>query len=162
MFSSKKDTKGRMANSGTTLLARSVEVLGDVKFAGHLEVEGKVVGNIYAEEGVDARVRILDNGVVEGEIQAPNIVINGHVTGDVRATKHLELAAHAVVNGNVYYQIIEMVKGAEVNGNLVHIQDVEKKRESLKDRAAAQPDSTGSLSGKSGSDSSKAVPETAK
>lgn len=139
MFGGNKESKGRMATTGTTLLARSVEILGDVKFAGHLEVEGKVVGNIYAEAGSDARVRVLNKGVVEGEIQAPNIVINGHVTGDVRATKHLELAANAVVNGNVYYHVIEMVKGAQVNGKLVYTQEQDKKRGYPDDRAATQP-----------------------
>ncbi len=116
-------SKTKAATSGTTLLARSVEVQGNIKFAGHLEVEGKVVGDIYADEASDARVRVLENGTVEGEIRAPNVVINGQITGDVYATKHLELAAHAVVNGNVHYCVVEMVKGAQVNGNLMHITD---------------------------------------
>jgi cytoskeletal protein CcmA (bactofilin family) len=123
MFGGKKDKVGATA-AGTTLLASSVQIMGDVKFDGHLEVEGKVVGDILAEEGGNARVRILEKGVVEGEVRAPNVVINGHVTGDVHASKHLELAAHAVVNGNVHYQVIEMVKGAQVNGNLMHVDDV--------------------------------------
>ena len=41
--------------------------------------------------------------------------------GDVRSANHLELAAKAVVIGNVYYNLIEMVMGSEVNGNLMHI-----------------------------------------
>src|SRR5690606_28481521 len=101
---------------------------GDIKFDGHLEVEGTVTGNILADEATNARVRVLERGVVKGEVRAPYVVINGHVTGDVHATKHLELAAHAVVNGNVHYQVIEMVKGAQVNGNLVHIDDVPGKK----------------------------------
>lgn len=124
MFGGKSDKSNRSVGKSTTLLARSVEVLGNVKFDGHLEVEGKVVGDIYAEEGSDARVRVLEKGVVEGDVRAPNVVINGHITGDVYATKHLELAAHAVVNGNVHYQVIEMVKGAQVNGNLMHVNDL--------------------------------------
>lgn len=126
MFGGKKDKVSRGATGGTTLLARSAEIHGDVRFAGHLEVEGRIVGNVDAEDGTDARVRVLDKGIVEGEIRAPNVVINGQVTGDVRATQHLELAANAVVNGNVYYQVIEMVKGAQVNGNLVHVNDAGK------------------------------------
>jgi cytoskeletal protein CcmA (bactofilin family) len=117
------DKASRSAGNGTTLLARSIEVTGDIRFEGHLEVEGRVVGDIYAREGSNARVRVLENGVVEGHIHAPNVVINGQVIGDVHATKHLELAAHAVVNGNVHYQVVEMVKGAQVNGNLMHVSD---------------------------------------
>ena len=120
MFGSKsKDNV--FASGGTTLLARSVEIVGDIKFGGNLEVEGTVTGNIYAQSETDARVRIMEKGQVNGEISAPKIIINGFVTGDVYSTKHIELAANAVVNGNVHYNVIEMVKGAEVNGNLVHL-----------------------------------------
>ena len=121
MFGGKKDKDNIFANGGTTLLARSVEIIGDIKFGGNLEVEGIVTGNIYAQSETDARVRIMEKGEVKGEINAPKIVINGQVTGDVYSTKHIELAANAVVNGNVHYNVIEMVKGAEVNGNLVHV-----------------------------------------
>ena len=41
--------------------------------------------------------------------------------GDVRSSSHIELAAKAVVLGSVYYNLIEMVMGSEVNGNLMHI-----------------------------------------
>lgn len=117
----KKNSNHRSASGGITLLATSVEVTGDIHFSGDLEVEGTVNGNVSADEQSDARIRLMEKGKVNGDIHAPRIVINGHVTGDVYATEHLELAANAVVNGNVHYCVIEMVKGAEVNGSLVHI-----------------------------------------
>ena len=36
------------------------------------------------------------------------------------AKQHIELAANARITGNVYYRLIEMAMGAEVNGSLVH------------------------------------------
>ena len=83
-------------------------------------VEGKITGNITCEEGSEAKLQLLDSGVVCGEIRVPTVVINGRVEGDVYASEHIELAAQAVVDGNVHYQLIEMVKGAQVNGNLVY------------------------------------------
>jgi cytoskeletal protein CcmA (bactofilin family) len=83
-------------------------------------IEGRVKGNVYCNDGVDAHARVLEKGVVEGEIRVPTLVINGTVNGDVYSDKHIELAAKAVVNGNVHYAMIEMVKGAKVNGNLVY------------------------------------------
>ena len=59
--------------------------------------------------------------MVEGEICVPSAIVNGLVQGDVRSTNHIELAAKATVVGNVYYNLIEMVMGSEVNGNLMHI-----------------------------------------
>ena len=54
-------------------------------------------------------------------VSCPSAVVNGLVQGDVRSATHIELAAKAVVVGNVYYNLIEMVMGSEVNGNLMHI-----------------------------------------
>ena len=57
---------------------------------------------------------------MQGEIKVPSVIINGLVEGDVHSTQHLELAAKARVIGNVYYHLIEMVMGSEVNGSLCH------------------------------------------
>ncbi len=115
----KKDKSAGFVSGSTTLISGTTELLGDVKFTGNLEVEGRIRGNIYAEEGTDARVRIMEKGLVEGEICAPTVIINGTVQGDVHSSKHVELAAKATVTGNVNYNMIEMVMGAQVNGNLV-------------------------------------------
>lgn len=104
-----------------TLVSRTTEIVGDIHFSGELIIEGKVKGNIYAEDDSEAVVRVAENGAVEGELCVPSAIINGLVQGDVRSAIHLELAAKAVVVGNVYYNLIEMVMGSEVNGNLMHI-----------------------------------------
>ncbi|MCH7815132.1 MAG: polymer-forming cytoskeletal protein [Proteobacteria bacterium] len=104
-----------------TLVSRTTEIVGDIHFSGELIIEGKVKGNIYAEDDSEAIVRVAENGAVEGELCVPSAIINGLVQGDVRSAIHLELAAKAVVVGNVYYNLIEMVMGSEVNGNLMHI-----------------------------------------
>lgn len=120
MFGS-PDNKLKSHGPANTLVSRSTEIVGDVHFSGELIIEGKVKGNIYAEDDSDALIRIAEKGSVEGEICVPSVIINGLVQGDVRSTKHIELAAKAVVVGNVYYHLIEMVMGSEVNGNLLHI-----------------------------------------
>ena len=104
----------------TTLVSKATEITGDVHFSGVLEVEGKVRGNIYADEDSSAEVRIRESGLVQGEIKVPSVIVNGLVEGDVHASQHLELAAKARVVGNVYYHMIEMVMGSEVNGSLCH------------------------------------------
>ncbi len=117
-----KEKTTTMASSGsnhTTLIARQTEVSGDLHFRGNLVVEGTVNGNVSAHSDSDARLQIVDGGKVEGEIRVPHVVINGNVKGDVYAVRHLELSAKAMVEGNVHYKLIEMVKGAQVNGSLV-------------------------------------------
>lgn len=121
MFSKKKDTP--FANGGHTLFDNALEIVGDVRFGGTLDIEGRVRGNVVADSSSDALVRVRSRGEVSGEIRAPKIIINGRVNGDVHCGKHLELAANAVVNGDVYYKVIEMVKGAAVNGKLMLLTD---------------------------------------
>lgn len=116
-----KDTKSPKSSS-TTLIARDTELFGDIKFSGNLEIEGHIVGNITANPGSEAAVRILENGQVEGDIHVPKVVINGDVKGNVHAT-NLELAAKAKIEGDVHYESLEMVKGSQVNGSLVYAEN---------------------------------------
>jgi cytoskeletal protein CcmA (bactofilin family) len=115
-----KEKGGFGTSSATTLISRDTEIVGDIKFSGNLDIEGVVRGNIIAQSGKEAVVRVVDKGRVEGEIRAPSVIVNGEIVGDVYSTKHLELASKARVQGNVNYTLVEMAIGAEVNGGLKH------------------------------------------
>ncbi len=103
----------------TTLVSRSTSLHGDLRFSGKLEIEGQVFGNVVGSEDAVASVRILPEGRVEGEIRAPTVIISGTVVGDIVSTERVELHRGALVEGNIYYQVIEMASGAQVNGGLV-------------------------------------------
>lgn len=107
-----------------TLIGSNTEIHGDVIFKGGLHVDGLVKGNVISEEsGPGSVLTLSERGTIEGEVKVPNVVVNGKVIGDVHALEHIELAAQARVHGNVYYSLIEMAMGAEVNGNLLHRTD---------------------------------------
>ncbi|WP_111497954.1 MULTISPECIES: bactofilin family protein [Marinobacter] len=122
MLGSNKKQKSRKPATGhfDTLISSKTTVAGDVEFSGGLHVDGRVRGKVIAEEGADAILRISQIGAVDGDIVAPHVIINGTVNGDVYASEHLELAEKASITGNVYYSLIQMAMGAEVNGSLVH------------------------------------------
>lgn len=103
-----------------SLIGRQTEVQGNFYFSGGLHVDGTVQGNVSSEDDSGSVLTVSEHGTIEGEVNVPNIVLNGVVVGDVHVTNHIELAANARVTGNVYYSTIEMAMGAEVNGNLVH------------------------------------------
>ena len=103
-----------------SLIGRHTETLGDLRFSGGLHVDGTVKGNVYADDDSGAVLTLSEHGTVEGEVRVPNVVLNGTVIGDVHARDQIELAANARITGNVYYRLIEMAMGAEVNGSLVH------------------------------------------
>lgn len=111
--------KARNTAGAQTLIAANSRVVGDIHFTGGLHVQGHVQGNLLAgPEGGD--LVIGEGGLVEGEIHAPHVVINGEVRGDVFASDRLELAARAVVTGNVHYRLVEIVIGARIDGVMRH------------------------------------------
>ena len=60
------------------------------------------------------------DGTVEGGVTVPYVIVNGIVQGDVVATQRVELGPTARIIGNIYYNLIRMAIGAEINGKLVH------------------------------------------
>ena len=103
-----------------TLVGSNSEVNGDVYFAGGCHIDGTVKGSVSADPESSSALSISEDGNVEGGVTVPYVVLNGIVRGDVFASQRVELGATARVIGNVYYNLIEMAIGAEINGKLVH------------------------------------------
>jgi cytoskeletal protein CcmA (bactofilin family) len=103
-----------------TLIGRTTRIKGDVTFSGGCHLDGQVLGNVRAESGTTSVLSVSEHGVIEGSVDAPHVVLNGTVTGDIRARERVELGAKARINGNVHYGVIEMAIGAAINGKLVH------------------------------------------
>lgn len=103
-----------------TLVGRNTELTGDVHFKGGLHVDGRVTGNVMAGDDPEAVVSVSEHGTIEGEVRVPVVVVDGRIIGDVYASERVELAPNARVSGNVYYHLLEMAAGAEVNGKLMH------------------------------------------
>lgn len=103
-----------------TLIGAGTRIIGDVQFSGGFHVDGHVKGNVDAPPESGATLSVSDAGVVEGSVAVPNVILNGTVKGDILAHDRVELGATARVTGNVYYGLIEMEMGAEINGKLIH------------------------------------------
>ena len=106
-----------------TVIGQQTQISGDLHFSGGLHIDGHIKGNVIANEGTESVLTVSEHGRIEGDVRVPNVFLNGSVTGDVRCEERIELAAKAKVNGDVYYNLIEMVMGAEVNGSLLHQTD---------------------------------------
>jgi cytoskeletal protein CcmA (bactofilin family) len=111
-----------------TVVGTGTNISGNLVFAGGLHVDGVITGDVHADGGESSALTLSEGGTIEGEIRVPNIVINGTVIGDVYGTNRVELAPNARVTGTVYYHLLEMAMGAEVNGRLVHTNEDEPRR----------------------------------
>jgi cytoskeletal protein CcmA (bactofilin family) len=103
-----------------TLIGSNTRISGDLHFTGGCHIDGAVNGNVSADPESHAALSISEDGQVDGGVSVPYVVLNGIVRGDVYANQRVELGATARVIGNVYYNLIEMAIGAEINGKLVH------------------------------------------
>jgi len=106
-----------------TLVGPNSRITGDLFFEGGCHIDGTVKGNVSADSASNSALSISENAIVEGGVTVPFVVLNGIVRGDVFANQRVELGPTARVIGNVYYNLIEMAIGAEINGKLAHQPD---------------------------------------
>ena len=106
-----------------TLVGINSRVNGDLFFEGGCHVDGTVKGNITPDPDSNSALSISEDALVEGGVAVPFVMLNGIVRGDVFANQRVELGPTARVIGNVYYNLIEMAIGAEINGKLIHQPD---------------------------------------
>ncbi|MDX1404216.1 MAG: polymer-forming cytoskeletal protein [Woeseiaceae bacterium] len=103
-----------------SLVGANSKVNGDLNFEGGCHINGVVKGNVSADPESVSWLSISEDGTVEGGVAVPYVELHGIVRGDVYANQRVELGPTARVIGNVYYNLIEMAIGAEINGKLVH------------------------------------------
>ena len=109
----------------STVVGQGTVITGDVGFSGGLHLDGSIKGNVSGDADNNSTLTVSEQGAVEGDVRVENLILNGAVVGDVYANGRVELASNARVTGTVYYRLLEMAMGAEVNGQLVHSEDEE-------------------------------------
>jgi len=103
-----------------TLIGRQTEIIGDVNFSGGLHVDGRIKGNVASASDKSSSLSVSESGVIEGNVKVSNVVVNGRIAGEVRASERLTLGSKARVVGDVRYRILQMEAGALVNGQLIY------------------------------------------
>ena len=101
-----------------SLIAQGSRIDGNVKFAEGLRIDGEVFGDTRASPEQSSILVISESAVVQGEIHADHVIINGTVRGPVHARELLELQPKARIEGDVYYKALEMHQGAVISGQL--------------------------------------------
>jgi cytoskeletal protein CcmA (bactofilin family) len=109
----------------TTVIGHETELRGDVKFHGGLHVDGSIKGDVTGAADERCALIVSESGIIEGDVRVASVFLNGVIIGDVYASERAELAPEAKVTGTLYYRLLEMSIGAEVNGKLVHMEEEE-------------------------------------
>lgn len=79
-------------------IGKSVVICGEVKGGEDLIVDGRVEGTISLSE---ARLTIGPNANVTADLSAKDVLVMGHVQGNVAASGRVELRAGCIVEGDI-------------------------------------------------------------
>jgi cytoskeletal protein CcmA (bactofilin family) len=113
-----------MSTTGTgskNVLNSDVEIKGNLKFSGELTFEGKLDGEI----NTDGTLNLGDGAVINGNINATNVVVRGKVNGNVIAKDKIDIKAKTELFGDIRSSKLAIEEGVtfvgktEVNPNKV-------------------------------------------
>lgn len=114
----KKSSLGRSVESFESIIGKSLRMDGNLMISQGLRVDGVLSGNVFQEEGKTATVAISESGLVNGNIQAQQVIVSGRVKGNIYSLDRLELLASAQIEGDITYGSIGIEMGAKILGKL--------------------------------------------
>jgi cytoskeletal protein CcmA (bactofilin family) len=101
-----------MDDGNITLLAKGVEVKGEIKVEGTVRIDGRLKGEVHTK----GEVIVGEDGVVEGSIYADSLISSGHIKATVTATGRVQLLKTAILIGEVHCPAMSMEEGAKFQG----------------------------------------------
>jgi cytoskeletal protein CcmA (bactofilin family) len=103
----------RDRSSGTaTLISERCRINGVLTGDCDFQVNGEVEGDCE----IDSTLMLAKSGLWKGTIRAGNVIVSGHVEGDIIATGRVEITDTARITGTVSGQAIAVAEGAVVEG----------------------------------------------
>ncbi len=100
-------------------VGRNVNVSGKLIFHEPVRIEGRFKGEVRSVE----LVAIGEDGMVEGKVFAPRLLIMGELRGDVVGCDRLALGPRAKVFGNIETRTLTVAEGAYLEGNVRTMRD---------------------------------------
>jgi cytoskeletal protein CcmA (bactofilin family) len=103
------------ASEGLSVIGKTLFVKGEVEAAEDMLVEGRVEGSI---KHTASQLTIGVSGVVNADIDAKNLVIEGTVEGNIVGAESVVIKDSADVRGNVFTARISIADGAQFSGTV--------------------------------------------
>ncbi len=103
---------GYMDEGNITLLAKGVELKGEIKVEGTVRIDGRLEGDVQTK----GEVIVGEEGLVKGTISAGTLISSGRIKATVTATERIQLLKNAVLIGEVHCPVLCMEDGAKFQG----------------------------------------------
>ena len=117
MFKSFQSVETKTLNhSGRSHIGETLQIEGDVRSSGSIDVSGLINGNIFVSE-----MTINETGSVRGALEATSIEVNGHVEGKISADTVI-IGKNAVIKGDVFFKsTLKTEEGADIDGYIKRV-----------------------------------------
>ena len=117
MFKSLRSIEGSKINhSGRSYVGETMQLEGDLRTSGSIDVAGLINGNIFVSE-----MTVTETGSIRGSVEAVTIEINGHVEGRISADV-VVVGKTAVVKGDIFFKnSLRTEEGADIEGYIKRI-----------------------------------------
>jgi cytoskeletal protein CcmA (bactofilin family) len=96
----------------TTLLGRGATFEGKLTFDGTVRIDGRFKGEVFSED----TLVIGEGAIVEAEIEIGEVIIQGTVVGNIKATRSIEIHAPGRVKGDLTTPTLQIDKGVVFEG----------------------------------------------
>ena len=117
MFKTLRSTEEKQLNdNGRSFVGETLQLEGDLRSAGSLDVAGLINGNVFVTDIV-----VAETGSVRGAIEATNIEINGHIEGKISADVII-IGRSAVIKGDIFFKnTLKTEEGADIDGYIKRV-----------------------------------------
>tara|TARA_B100001123_G_C15302176_1_gene1021412 strand:+ start:1905 stop:2369 length:465 start_codon:yes stop_codon:yes gene_type:complete len=117
MFKNLRSTETpKLNNSGRSHIGETLQLEGDLRSAGSLDVAGLVNGNVFVSE-----MTVKETGSIRGAVEATSIEINGHIEGKISADVVI-VGRSAVIKGDIFFKsTLKTEEGADIDGYIKRI-----------------------------------------
>ena len=103
---------GSTDDGNITLLAKGVELKGEIKVEGTVRIDGRLEGDVHTK----GEVIVGEDGMVRGSINADSLISSGRIKATVTATGKIQLLKNAILIGEVHCPTMLMEEGAKFQG----------------------------------------------
>ena len=112
MFKSLQAKENVILNhSGRSLIGETLQIEGDIKSSGNVDVAGLVNGNVFVNEMI-----IVETGSIRGTLEVKKVEVNGHVDGKITAD-NIIIGKNAVIKGDIFFRnTLKTEEGADIDG----------------------------------------------
>jgi len=98
-----------------TRITQAISIHGEISGRQDLFIDGELQGSICLPE---SRVTVGTNGRLKADVEAAEIVVEGHVNGNLTAGARVVLRRSGRVYGSVFAPRIAIEEGAVLNGQV--------------------------------------------